>query len=258
MTAAVHAEWTKLRTVSATFWLLLGAIVATVFVSSVIIGAVSCSPIDCGGDPHRLMLTGVYLGQAVVAILGVIAIGNEYGTGMIGLSLAAMPRRLVLLAAKAVTLAGAVLVAAIVAIGLSLLIARLVMPGNGFTAANNHPHLFSLSEGATPRAVVGTILYLVLIALLSLGIAAIVRNSATAMGLVLGLLYLPLLIGSLLPGARWQEYLEKYAPMSAGLAIQAGDTRGLPIGPWAGLGVLALWAAAALLCGGLLLVRRDA
>jgi ABC-2 type transport system permease protein len=47
--------------------------------------------------------------------------------------------------------------------------------------------------------------------------------------------------------------------MNAGLAVQS--TTGLdalPIGPWAGLGVLAVWAAAALSLGGLLLCRRDA
>ena len=258
MIAAVHAEWTKLRTVAATTWLLLGAIVSTVAVSSVVIAAVSCSPGDCFGEPTRLMLTGVYLGQALVAVLGVIAIGNEYGTGMIGLSLAAMPRRPVLLIAKAVTVTAAVLLASAVGVGLSLLIARLVMPGHGFTSEANYPHLFSLSEGATPRAVVGTILYMVLISLLSLGIATTVRNSAAAMGLVLGLLYLPTLVGPLLRDPHLQEWLEKVAPMSAGLAVQAGDTQGLPIGPWAGLGVLGIWAGGALLLGGLSLVLRDA
>jgi len=47
--------------------------------------------------------------------------------------------------------------------------------------------------------------------------------------------------------------------MNAGLAIQATTgLRSLPISPWAGLGVLAAWAAAAMLAGGLLLRLRDA
>jgi ABC-2 type transport system permease protein len=47
--------------------------------------------------------------------------------------------------------------------------------------------------------------------------------------------------------------------MNAGLAIQATtDLRSLPISPWAGLGVLAAWTAAALLTGALLLRLRDA
>lgn len=57
----------------------------------------------------------------------------------------------------------------------------------------------------------------------------------------------------------WQRHLQQIGPMTAGLAIQATtNLRSLPIGPWAGLGVLAAWAAAALLAGGLLLRWRDA
>jgi ABC-2 type transport system permease protein len=47
--------------------------------------------------------------------------------------------------------------------------------------------------------------------------------------------------------------------MSAGLSIQATTgLRGMPTSPWAGLGVLAAWAAGAMLAGGLLLRLRDA
>ena len=47
--------------------------------------------------------------------------------------------------------------------------------------------------------------------------------------------------------------------MTAGLAIQATiHLHSLPLSPWAGLGVLAAWAAGALLAGGLLLRLRDA
>jgi ABC-2 type transport system permease protein len=57
----------------------------------------------------------------------------------------------------------------------------------------------------------------------------------------------------------WQRHLEQTGPVTAGLAIQATiGARGLPLSPWAGLGVLAAWATAALLAGGLLLRLRDA
>jgi ABC-2 type transport system permease protein len=47
--------------------------------------------------------------------------------------------------------------------------------------------------------------------------------------------------------------------MTAGLAIQATTgLNSLPISPWAGIGVLAAWAASALVLGGLLLRLRDA
>jgi ABC-2 type transport system permease protein len=103
------------------------------------------------------------------------------------------------------------------------------------------------------------VLYLVLIALLSLGIAALLRDSATAIGIVLGLLYLAPIAASFITNQHWRGRVERYSPMQAGLAIQATrHLASLPISPWGGLGVLAAWAAAALLAGGLLLRLRDA
>ena len=85
------------------------------------------------------------------------------------------------------------------------------------------------------------------------------RDSATAIGVVLGLLYLFPIIAGVVTDPHWQRHLQQIGPMTAGLAIQATtNLRGLPIGPWAGLGVLAAWAAGALLLGGVLLQRRDA
>jgi ABC-2 type transport system permease protein len=109
------------------------------------------------------------------------------------------------------------------------------------------------------RAAAGSVLYLALIALLSLGAATAVRDSAAAIGAVLGLLYLFPLVAAVVTDPHWQRHLEQIGPMSAGLAIQATTgLRSLPLSPWAGLGALAAWAAAALLAGGLLLRLRDA
>ena len=91
------------------------------------------------------------------------------------------------------------------------------------------------------------------------GLIRAVRDSATAIGVVLGLLYLFPILTQVVSDPHWRRHLKQLGPMTAGLAIQATtNLRGLPIGPWAGLGVLAAWAAAALLTGGLLLRLRDA
>lgn len=56
-----------------------------------------------------------------------------------------------------------------------------------------------------------------------------------------------------------QRLLEQIGPMSAGLDAQATmGLKSLPLTPWQGLGVVALWAAGALLLGGLALRIRDA
>jgi ABC-2 type transport system permease protein len=255
---ALHAEWTKIRTVASPLSLLLGTIAATVALSVAVTSVMTCGAAGCGDDTTKLSLTGVELGQALVAILAVLVISGEYSSGMIRTTLAAMPHRATVLAAKAVTLTGVVAAAGTVAVLGSLLAGRLILPGHGFTAARGYPAL-SLADGPTLRAAVGSILYLALIALLSLGVATVVRDSATSIGVVLGLLYLVPIISQVIGNPHWQRLLQQIGPMSAGLAIQATtDLRSLPISPWAGLGVTAGWAAAALLAGGLLLRMRDA
>jgi ABC-2 type transport system permease protein len=254
----LHAEWTKLRTVASTGWLLLGAAVLTVAVGTAADAAATCPTGGCQADPAKLSLTGLQAGQAIVAVIAILAMSNEYSTGMIRVTLTAMPRRLPVLAAKAALIAGLVLVAAAVGVLASVLAGRLILPGHGFTAANGYPPL-SLGDGPVLRAACGSVLYLALIAVLSLGVATAVRETAVAIGLVLGLLYVFPVVTSVITNQHWQRHLEQIGPMTAGLYIQATtDLRSLPLSPWQGLGVLAAWAAGALLAGGLLLRLRDA
>lgn len=256
MRPALHAEWTKVRTVTSPLWLLLGMIATTVALSAAATSVVTCASADCG-DMTKLSLIGVQLGQALVVILAVLVIAGEYGTGMIRTTLAATPHRATVLAAKAVTLTGIVAAAGTIAVLGSLVAGRLLLPGHAFTITRGDPPL-SPTDGPTLRAALGSILYLTLIALLSLGVATVVRDSAASIGIVLGLLYLVPVLSQMIGNPHWQRLLQRIAPMSAGLAIQSTtDIHSLPIGPWAGLGVTAGWAAAALLAGGLLLRMRD-
>jgi ABC-2 type transport system permease protein len=258
MRDCLRAEWTKLRTAPGALWLLLAAAVLTVGVSWATAASSRCLVTGCGADPAKVSLTGIYLGQAVVAIVAVLLISDEYRTGMIRTTLAAVPRRAAVLAAKAVIVTGLVLAAGTVAVLGSLLAGRLILPGHGFTAAHGIAAL-SLSHGPVLRATAGSVLYLALIGLLGLGVAALVRDSAVAIGAVLGLLYLFPIVAAVVTDPYVARHLDQIAPMTAGLEIQATtDLRHLPIGPWAGLGVLAAWAAGALLAGGLIMRFRDA
>jgi ABC-2 type transport system permease protein len=256
---ALHAEWTKLRTLPGTGWLLLGAAAVTVLVGAVVSASLSCnSSAGCHPDLTKLNLTGTYLGQAVVAIVAVLTVSGEYSAGMIRTTLAAMPRRTTVLAAKAAVVTAVTLAAGTVAVLGSVLAGRLILPGHGYTPANGYPAL-SLANGTVLRAAAGTVLYLALIALLSLGVATVVRDAAVAIGAVLGLLYLFPILSQVAGSPGVARHLEQIGPMTAGLEIQASTgLRSLPISPWAGLAVLAAWAAAALLAGGLLLRLRDA
>jgi ABC-2 type transport system permease protein len=258
MTAALRAEWAKLRTSPGTTWLLLAVIAVTVTVSAAATASARCPAPGCGQDPGKISLTGIDLGQAVAAVVAVLAVSTEYSTGMIRTTLAAMPGRVTVLAAKAAVVTALIVAAGAVAAAGSLLTGWLILPGHGFTRTHGFAPL-TLADGPVLRATTGSVLYLALIALLSLGAAAAVRDSAVAIGLVLGVLYLLPAVAAVIGNATVQRHLLQAAPMTAGLDIQATTgLRALPLSPWQGLAVLAAWAAGTLLAGGLLLRFRDA
>lgn len=257
MTASLRAEWTKLRTLPSTGWLLAGTCAITIAASAIIAAATHISPGDGAQDPTKTALVGVQLGQAVIAVVAALAISEEYGTGMIRVTLSAIPRRLSLLGAKAVNVAALTLAAAVLAVAGCLLAGRLLLPGAGLDRAHGYPPV-SISDSPTLRAATGSVLYLILIALLSLGIATAVRDTAVSIGSVLAVLYLPPLLAQTVSGPL-RRHLEQIAPTTAGLAIQATtNPRARVVAPWTGLGILTAWSVASLLIGALLLRRRDA
>ena len=254
MTDALAAEWCKLRTLAAAGWLLAATAATMVAVSAIV--AVSTHISHGGGqDPTKLALAGTVLGQAVIAVLAVLTVSEEYATGMILVTLTAVPRRFLVLLAKAANLTLVTLPAALLAVAGCLVAGRLLLPGAGLDAAHGYA-LVSIGHGPTLRAAAGTVLYLALIGLLALGIATAIRDTAVSIGAVLALLYLPPILAQLVADPL-RRHLQQIFPMTAGLAVQATRSGSQPIAPWAGLAVLAAWAVAALLVGTLLLERRD-
>jgi hypothetical protein len=262
MRLALHAEWTKLRTVRSTGWLILalvGFTVAAGALTTLSVDTTLCAtPTSCDEDTVKLSLFGTYLGQVAVVVLAALVATTEYDTNLIRVTLAAYPRRIGVLAAKAAVVTAVVLASAAVSVLGSLAAARGILPGNGFTAANGYPPL-SLGDGPTLRAYGGTMLYFGLIGLLSLGVGMAVRHTAGALGTVLALLFVLPIVAQFVNNGHVRELLLKWSPMTAGLAIQATRRLGdLPIGPWAGLGVLTGYAAAAMLLGAAMFAARDA
>ncbi|XVS66594.1 ABC transporter permease [Actinosynnema sp. CA-299493] len=243
MKAALHVEWTKLRTVAGTAWLLAAVVLLTAALG--VTASAACGDAGCG-DPTKTSLTGIAFGQAVVAVLAVLAMSGEYGTGMIRVTFAALPRRATVLAAKGAVVGALVLVAGSAAVLVSVVSGRVLSGASALSSAD-------------VRAAVGSVLYLVLVGLLSLGVATAVRDAAAAIGVVLGLLYLFPIVAAVVSDPDWVRRLQRISPMTAGLAVQATtNVESLPISPWAGLGVLGLWAGGALLVGGVALRLRDA
>jgi ABC-2 type transport system permease protein len=252
MTGTVRAEWSKLRTVPSTRWTLMALLAGTVMFTALVCATASsggCAPDTCDDFVVVHSLTGVFVGQLAVVALGVLAIGSEYATGMIRATFAAMPRRRLVLAAKALDVGALVLAAAVATALLSYGVGRLLLSGNGYATP-------ALSDGL-PQVTV-TALYLTALALFSLAIGAVLRSTAGAVTCVVSLLLVPLIAAPLL-GESTGERLLDVAPMSAGLAILRNIDRvdGVTAGEWTGLGVMWLWAVAALAVALWLVGRRD-
>jgi ABC-2 type transport system permease protein len=203
------------------------------------------TPAACHEDTVKLALTGVQLSQAICLVLGALSMGAEYATGTIRTTLTAMPGRWRVLASKAAALSLLTAVAGALAVLSTLAVARLILP--------------TPMDGATLRAAAGSVLILVLVTLLGLSLATLLRDTGGAITLGLGLLYVVPVLSHLFNSPTWQHRLQRWAPMPAGLSIQATTNLGrLAIGPWPGLGVLAAYGVGLLGVGGVWFRLRDA
>ena len=251
--AVLRSEWCKLRSVRSTVWALAAAVVCNVAVAMVL-GIVLPGHLSAHQketlDSVRVSLGGLHLSQVAIGLLGVLAITGEYTTGMIRATLAAVPQRRLVLAAKALVLTAAALVTGIAASFAAWLVFQALLPAGDQMRT-------SLSGPGVLLAVTGAGLYLAVLGLLGFGLGAVIRSSAGAVAALLGLLFVPALLAALLP-ASWQDTLGPYLPMNAAEAIYITHPQPATLGPWAGFGVFCGYAAAALGAGFILITRRDA
>jgi hypothetical protein len=256
---ALQAEWTKLRSVRSTTWTAIAVVAVTVGVSAFLaaVGSTDANEAGARGDDDVVVngLRGVWLGQVVMVALGAVAITSEFATGTIRATFSAIPRRAVAFGVK-VAVVGAVAFAVGSAASLmSFVISQPLLHEGGYVPPA-YP-IVSLTDAFAIRAVAGTALYLVLLALFAVGVGTIVRHPATAMTLVVGLVLVPTVVMEFFTGAP-RELLQQVAP-AAGLAIQITSERydTPPLGPWGGLGVTAAWAVVTLLVAARTIRRRD-
>lgn len=259
---ALRAEWVKLRSVRSTFWsLLLLAGVSVVFTGLLCGGSTTegGSPGNPGDNDMILdSLAGIWFGQIAAAVLAVLVITSEYSTGMVRTTLAANPRRRTVLAGKAAVVCGVVLAVGLATSAVCFLVGQWLLRGGGFTYENGYPTV-TLADGEALRAVVGSGVYLGLLAAFSLGVGALVRHTAGAITIVLAVVLVPVIAIGFLP-ENLAEPLEKFSLMGAGLAVQQTVERpdNIPLEPAYGLLVVAAYAAVALAGALLVIGRRDA
>ena len=256
--SVIRSEWIKLRSLRSTWSSLLATVVIIVGLGT-LFSALRAHRFGQGSgangrfgdfDPTLTSLRGVFLAQLAIGVLGVLVITGDDSTGMIHSSVAAVPARRPVLLAKAAVFA----LTAFVVTGASAFAAFLL----GQRALTSTHLQASLSTPAADRAIVGAALYLTMIGLLAVGIGFLIRSPAGGIATLFGIVLVLPLPAQALPSP-YSTDVSKYLPLNAGTQIMSTRSPDpTQLGPWTGLGVVALYALAALIAGAVALSRRDA
>jgi ABC-2 type transport system permease protein len=248
----LRSEWTKLRSVRSTYWTMFFAVAVTIGVAVIVCVKWAQDIRHSPGttiDATTISLNGIFLAQVAVGTLGVMVISSEYGTGMIRATFGAVPQRRAVLAAKGLVFGVVTLVLGEVLSFAAFGIGQAILSGAHAGVSLGQPDVL--------RAVVGGGLYLAAVGLLGFGIGALVRHTAGALSAFFGILFALTALTDLLPTS-WRNDVIPYMPANAGTQIFAVQRVHDALAPWTGLGVLCLYAGAAITAAAVLVTRRDA
>jgi ABC-2 type transport system permease protein len=253
-TQVVRSEWTKIRSVASTVWTLSLAAVVTIALG-MLISLLSKNEFDTMSrqdrlsfDPTFISFAGMSLGQLAMIVFGVLVVSNEYSTGMIRTSLAAVPQRGTFLFSKIAVATGLAFVVALATSFVAFFLGQAMLGS----------HRASIGDPGVLRAVIGGGLYMTLIAVFSMGVATMLRGPMLSLGILMPFFFL---ISSILGNVDATEKIGRYLPDQAGNKIMQVVTPvddDTPYGPWGGLGIMVLWVVVAVAGGYALLKKRDA
>jgi ABC-type transport system involved in multi-copper enzyme maturation permease subunit len=254
------SEWTKIRSVRSTIWSLIIYVVLALGLTGLLCW-LTVHAMQTGRAPRRgselladpasfILGTGLSFGQLAIVVLGVLVMTTEYSTGVIRASLLAVPRRLLVLAAKCAVFAMLIFVIAEIVSFCSFFIGAAIV----------HPEaVVSLSQPNVTRAVIGTGLYLTVLGLFALSIGALIRHSAGAIAAAIGLVLVVGPILGLLDSYSWGKHVHDWFPTVAGsYIVSVHQTSDQVLSPWQGFAVFCGWTALLLIIGGYVLRKRDA
>ena len=198
----IRSEWIKLRSVRSTI-VTLGLTAAAVIATGVLVSMLSNgAPIAADGegiyDPAGNSLFGATLAQLVLGVMGALVITSEYSTGLIRTTLTAVPRRLPVLWAKVIVVAAAAFATMVASLSVAFFVGQAVYSGGGPSA--------SLSDPGVLRAVLAAALFPTAIAVMGVAFGALMRHTATAIGILVAILFVvPVLFETL--GGVWGRCL---------------------------------------------------
>ncbi|MFD7838587.1 ABC transporter permease [Streptomyces sp. NPDC059761] len=239
----LHSEWIKIRSLRGTFGALIAILLATAGIQALAAAAVGQAEAgSMGEDPLLGAFYGINFGQIAAFAFGASTLAAEFHNGALRTSLTAVPSRTRLYLSK-IAMVGALAFLTGQVTGLLTLVLGQAFMGQ---------YAMSLGDPGTLRAVFGSGVYLTLMALFAAGLTAVLRSAAIVLSVLIPFVVMaPFIIGQAAGG------VAEFLPDQAGQLVMHLGSSGR-LGPWSGLGVLALWAAAALAGGWLAVRRRDA
>ena len=253
-TRVIVSEWTKLRSVRSTRWSLLIATVLTIgfpiLASTVIATHWGSRSLEerATFNPLDPALIGSQIAQLAIGILGVLVITAEYSTGMIRATFTAVPKRLPVLWAKTIVFALVTFVLMLPSVLIAFFASQSIL--------SPHHASYSWSHPGVARAVIGAALYLMVIAVMTLGIGTILRNTAGGIATFAAIFFVIPPLMNVLPTS-WNDAISPYLPSNAGRAILSITHDAHSLAPWTGFALFCGYAALALAVAAVLLVRRD-
>ncbi|MHA7280029.1 ABC transporter permease [Arthrobacter sp. MDT2-2] len=265
----LKSEWIKVATVPSTVILIACTVVvmvglAALFAWSLTIMAQSVGdanapsgfqpppdgPDSVAGQVLTVPSSGLAFGQLLIASLAVVLIASEWTTGMIRSTMIAVPKRIPALLAKAVIIA---VVAFLVGFGsalVSYLVAQPILAGEDLG--------FALTDDGVLASIINTGTFLALVAVISMAIGILLRNTAGGVVTAVGVFFVLPIIVQLISGlADWIPKAARFLPADAGNQMVAITTADDALTQWEGGLVMGAWALVLLVLALVAAKKRD-
>jgi ABC-2 type transport system permease protein len=249
----LRSELTKILSVRSTYWTLLAQAVASIGWAVLFCAGTVSHGTGPGFNATGASLTGqVALGELIIVVLGALVITSEYSTGMIRTSLAAMPRRDVLYAAKAIVFAAVTFTISLVTSFVDFFVGQAILSSKHYNA--------TLAQPGVLRAVLLSAAIVTVFGLLAYGAGAIIRHTAGAITSILGVIFLIPLLAQALPTS-WFNTIVRWLPGGQALSPIARSAPPMShylFSAWGEFAVFSGYAVVLLALGAWLFIRRDA
>jgi ABC-2 type transport system permease protein len=288
----IASEFTKIRSVRSTYWTIAALVIVGVGIAALvgfgIANNIHNQPWNkAGTDGTQSILTPfLFIGQLIIAVIGAMVITSEYSTGMIRTSLTAMPRRGTVYLGKLIVLTVVTLVVSLVTSFIAFFVGSATLSGSGVAGSLFHnvtipanvnmspgpngpgggPPSYTfvgtdvITSGHVLTAIIGSALFVTVVALIAFGLGAIIRHTAGAISSVFGLLFVLSIIIQVLPNT-WRWDIMRFFPDAAGRVLSVtlpGQQNPHLWSTWPQFLVTVIWMVVFVGVGGYLFRRRDA